>query len=90
MVIAHTPAENPSAQVDAIIALTYGDVTMPAFGIGACWAGFLTVAASSSEKVRQAFRIPEGRVYQFALLFGYPKYPIHNIPSRKAVPIEWR
>ena len=90
LLIAHTPAENPSAQVDAIIALTYGDVTLPAFGIGACWAGFLTVAVNASEKVRQALKLPAGRVYQFGLLFGYPKYPVHNIPSRKAVSIEWR
>lgn len=90
LLIAHTPINNPPAQVDAIIALSYCDVAMPAFGIGACWAGFLTVAASSSVKVRQAFKIPEGRVYQFGLLFGYPKYPIHNIPPRKAVSIEWR
>lgn len=53
-------------------------------------AGFLTIAVSSSEKVRQALKLPAGQAYQFTLLFGYPKYPIHNIPSRKAVPIEWR
>jgi len=88
IVIAHTPARTRSARVDATITLTYGDMAMPAFGIGACWAGFLTVAASSSEMVRLALRVPAGRVYQFGLLFGYPKYPVHSIPSRKAAPIE--
>jgi nitroreductase/NAD-dependent dihydropyrimidine dehydrogenase PreA subunit len=90
LVIAHTPAGNSSAPVDAIIGLTHFDVTAPAFGVGACWAGFLSIGAMASEKVKQALAIPEGRVYQFALFFGYPKYTSHSIPSRKPARIEWR
>lgn len=86
--MAHIPAENPSAQFDAIITHPYGDVTLPAFGIGACRAAFLTVAINTSEKRRQALKLPAGRAYQFGPLSGYLKYPVHTIPSRRPTRVE--
>ena len=68
LVIAHTPAGNSSAPVDAIIGLTHFDVAVPAFGVGACWAGFLSIGAMASEKVKQALAIPTTPLYKFSKL----------------------
>ena len=47
LVIAHIPEGNPVASVDALIALTHFDIAAPGFGIGTCWAGFLSMAAAA-------------------------------------------
>jgi len=49
LLVAHIPVSRvtvPTGPTDGIIALTHFDIVAPAFGIGTCWAGFLTAAAS--------------------------------------------
>ncbi|MCK7507961.1 MAG: nitroreductase family protein [Desulfobacterales bacterium] len=53
LLFAHIPESNPIASVDAIIALTHFDLAAPAFGIGTCWAGFVTMAAVSYEPLQK-------------------------------------
>jgi nitroreductase len=75
---------------DAIIALTYFDLAAPSFGIGTCWAGFLSIAASSYEPLVQALALPPGRKCAFGLMFGYPQYQFHHIPERNPLQVAWR
>lgn len=90
LVIAHIPVNNPVASVDAFIALTHFDIAAPAFGIGACWAGFLSMAARSSYgPLLEALALPAGREYSYSLFFGTPKYKVHGIPRRKPLKITW-
>ena len=58
LVIAHIPEGNPVASIDAIIALTHFDVAAPAFGVGTCWAGFLSMAASVYEPLQKVLALP--------------------------------
>ncbi len=58
--IAHIPEGNPVASVDALIALTHFDLAAPAFGIGTCWAGFLSMAAAAYEPLQEALALPAG------------------------------
>jgi nitroreductase len=90
LVIAHVPKGNPGAMVDAIIALTHFDIAAPAFGIGTCWAGFLSIAAATWEPLQEAFALPEGRTFAYSLMFGYPQYKIYGIPRRKPLEVTWR
>ncbi len=90
LVIAHVPADNPGAMVDAIIALTYFDLAAPSFGIGTCWAGFLSIAAASHEPLVQALSLPPGRKCAYGLMFGYPQYQFHRVPERNQVQVTWR
>jgi nitroreductase/NAD-dependent dihydropyrimidine dehydrogenase PreA subunit len=90
LVIAHIPEGNPGATTDAIIALTHFDIAAPAFGIGTCWAGFLSIAVASYEPLQKALGLPAGRKYAYGLVFGNPKYKIYGIPRRNPLQITWR
>jgi nitroreductase/NAD-dependent dihydropyrimidine dehydrogenase PreA subunit len=90
LVIAHIPEGNPVASIDAIIALTHFDVTAPAYGVGTCWAGFLSMAATAYEPLRKVLALPAGRMYAYALMFGHPQYQTYGIPRRNPLEITWR
>jgi nitroreductase/NAD-dependent dihydropyrimidine dehydrogenase PreA subunit len=90
LVIATIPEGNPMAQTDAIIALTHFDIAAPAFGIGACWAGFVAMATTSYEPLRKELGIPSGRKIAYALMFGNPQYRIYGIPRRNPLKLAWR
>jgi nitroreductase/NAD-dependent dihydropyrimidine dehydrogenase PreA subunit len=90
LVIAHIPESNPIASVDAIIALTHFDVTAPAYGVGTCWAGFLSMAATGYEPLQKVLALPSGRKFAYALMFGHPRYKTYGIPRRNPLEITWR
>jgi nitroreductase/NAD-dependent dihydropyrimidine dehydrogenase PreA subunit len=90
LVIAHIPEDNPAAFVDAIIALTHFDIAAPAFGIGTCWAGFLSMAAAVYDPLQTALALPAGRRCAFSLMFGHPKYKIYGLPRRNPAEVIWR
>lgn len=90
LLIPHIPEDNQIAAIDAIIALTHVDIAAPAFGIGTCWGGFVSIASGSSAKVRESFALPAGRKPAYALMFGYPRYKPAYIPQRNHADITWR
>jgi nitroreductase/NAD-dependent dihydropyrimidine dehydrogenase PreA subunit len=90
LVIAHIPESNPVAAVDALIALTHFDIAAPSFGVGTCWAGFLSMAAATYEPLQEALALPPGRNYAYALMFGHPQYKTYGLPRRNPVQVEWR
>lgn len=90
VIIAHALADNPMAYTDSIIALSWFELAAPAFGLGACWAGFLKIAATSCKPLIDELGLPEGHVVQYAMMFGYPKYKAHVIPGRKPSRITWK
>jgi nitroreductase len=90
ILVAHVPAGNRMAAIDAIIALTYVDVAAPAYGVGTCWAGLLTMAARDSRPLMEALGIPAGREIGYAMLAGYPKYrPARIPPGRRPLNVSW-
>lgn len=90
LLIPHTPADNPIATVDGIIALTHFDIAAPAFGIGTCWAGFVAAASREYLPLKKFLDLPEGRTMAYAMMFGYPQYRIYGIPRRNPVQVTWR
>lgn len=91
LLFAHIPEENQIAPIDAIIALAYVDITMPAFGIGTCWAGFVAMAATSYEPLQKELGLPAGRKCAYAMMFGYPQpqFKIHRLPRRNTLQVAW-
>ncbi len=91
LVFAHLP-ENDfiDDRTDAIIALTHFDIAAPAFGVGACWAGFIRMAVDSYPPLLEALALPPKRKIGYALFFGYPQYQIRAIPRRKPLDLIWR
>jgi len=90
LLVAHIPGGPGSGAIDAVIALTYADLAAPAFGVGTCWAGFLSMAVPAWKPLRDALSIPEGRVFSYALMCGYPRFRPHRIPPRKPLRVRWQ
>jgi len=90
LLVAHIPESNPIAAVDGIIALTHFDIAAKSFGIGTCWAGFVSMAALSYEPLRKELGIPAGRTCAFAMMFGHPKYKTYGLPKRNPLGVTWR
>ena len=91
LLVAHIPEGNRIAPVDAIIALTHVDVAAPAWGVGTCWAGFIAMAAAAAYgPLLQAFDLPVGRTFAYAMMMGYPQYKTTGIPRRNPLAITWQ
>jgi nitroreductase/ferredoxin len=90
VVIAHGAASDPFAQSSCTIALTTLELAALPFGLGACWAGFLHLAATCSAEVRQVLGLPHGHIMQGGLMIGYPLETYHCVPPRKRPPVAWR
>ncbi|MEE8389692.1 MAG: nitroreductase family protein [Anaerolineae bacterium] len=87
IIIAHAPGDKKR---DCTIVLTYLALAAPSFGLGACWAGWLDIAADNWQPLQQYLELPEGLVCCGAMMIGYPKYKYHRIPLRDEVRITWR
>ena len=72
------------------VASKAADIAAPAFGVGMCWAGFLSLAAMSWKPLQEAVTLPKGNVFSFALMFGYPDYQTYGIPRRNPVQVTWQ
>lgn len=90
LLIPHIPEGNPTAPIDAIIALTHFDISAPVFQIGTCWAGFVMAAAQSYAPLVKALDLPEGRTPAYAMMFGFPRYSPSYVPGRKPLQVSWK
>jgi len=72
------------------IALTYLELAAYSLGMGACWAGFLGIAAGYFPPLVKELPIPEGHQVFGAMMIGYPKHAYHRIPSRTEARIAWQ
>ncbi|HAL92771.1 MAG TPA: nitroreductase [Verrucomicrobia bacterium] len=89
LIVAHVPADNPIAPVDAIIALTHVDILTPAYGLGTCWAGFVSAAAAMHEPLQKELALPAGRNFAYALMLGRPQFKPRSIPRRNPLEVTW-
>ncbi|MDO5562130.1 MAG: nitroreductase family protein [Synergistaceae bacterium] len=73
---------------DGSIALTYFELAAHALGVGACWAGFLTMAVRSYEELRKYLGISEDEYMCGGQMFGYPALkPTRQFPPRRKMDI---
>jgi nitroreductase/NAD-dependent dihydropyrimidine dehydrogenase PreA subunit len=89
-IIAHAAEDNPLALSTCTIALSYLELAATSLGLGCCWAGFFSIAATSFPPMKQALSLPEGHKCFGAMMVGYPMYEYQRIPSRKDPSISWR
>ncbi|MFC1744657.1 nitroreductase family protein [Candidatus Riflebacteria bacterium] len=88
VIIAHAPKGGFNPQIDCIIALSHLELAAPAFGLGACWAGFM-MAASEHKPLIEALKIPEDHRIYGAMILGYPAHGYKRIPLRNPAKIKW-
>lgn len=82
LVAAWAPIQGITPEADTVLATGYVELAAHAKGLGACWAGYLVLAAAHSEKIRSFLGVPEGHIIHGALLMGYPAVKYRNMPAR--------
>ena len=90
VVVAYGLENLPIAQSACTIALTYLELATYSLGLGACWAGYFSVAAAFYPPMAQALALPEGHQCYGAMMIGYPKHRYHRVPTRKEPAVTWR
>lgn len=90
LIMVHSQEDLPSAHANCVIALTYLELYAASFGLGTCWAGYLTSAANVYPPLREALGLPEGHRCFGAAMLGYPQYKYYRRPKRNAPMVTWR
>jgi nitroreductase/NAD-dependent dihydropyrimidine dehydrogenase PreA subunit len=90
LIVVHAPDDWTWSGVDCAIALTQFELAAVANGIGTCWGGFLMRAANGHAPLKERLAIPAGHSVQGALMYGFPLYRYHRIPSRQSARVVWR
>ncbi|MFC1848016.1 nitroreductase family protein [Chloroflexota bacterium] len=90
LVVAHAPKDQPFAEGNSYIALTYLELAAYSLGLGTCWAGMFQAATSSYQPLADALELPEGNKAYGSMMIGYPKYRLNRIPLRNEPVIVWR
>jgi len=89
LVVAYGLSEDRTAPQAATIALTYLELAAAAQGLGACWAGYVHLAALQNEAVKKSMGIRSRETCLGAMLLGHPKYVYHRVPLRNPALIKW-
>ncbi len=90
LALAHGAKVDTSASGACTIAGAHLELLAASFGLGACWAGYFNLAATSYAPLRQALGVPEDRQPCGALMIGYPKYRYRRVPARREANVVWR
>ena len=90
VLLAYGHRDDPLAAGSCTIALTTAELAATAMNLGACWAGFLHMAALFWPATQQQLNLPDGHVTHGALMIGHPAEQYHRIPPRKPADVEWR
>ncbi|QGY40191.1 nitroreductase [Pseudodesulfovibrio cashew] len=89
LAVAHGPATGITPMEDGVIATAYLELAAHGLGLGACWCGYVQMAAGTDAALRELLGIPEeGRVYG-ALLLGRPARRYRFIPPRPGANVHW-
>jgi len=90
VIIAYSVKDEPTGSQACTIALTYFELAALSFGLGACWAGYVSIAANMSEEVRKFIGLSPRAACHGAMMLGSPKYDYHRVPLRNRPNIRWR
>lgn len=90
LIVAYGPLEIPASQSSCLIALTTLELLAPAYGLGACWAGYFMGASMSYLPLIEFLNLPKGHQCFGGMMIGYSKYNYQRIPLRNEPVISWR
>lgn len=89
LVFAYASDEFASAAADCHIALAYLELALPGFGLGSCWAGYVTTGVKQWPDLAKELKLPEKHTCHGALMLGFPKLKYYRAPERKAPDIQY-
>lgn len=89
LIIACGLAEDRRAAQSAHIAVTYVDLMAAAYNIGACWAGYVTMAINESAALKKYVGLRSREAAHGAMMLGHAAYRYQRIPVRKELNVQW-
>jgi len=90
VILAYSAKDELTGAQACTIALTYLELTALAFGLGACWAGYVSIAVNMSEEVRKLVKLSPRAACHGAMMLGFAKYNYHRVPLRNTPSIRWQ
>ena len=90
IVTAYGLKDDPLVPQSCTIAGEYLELAAFGLGLGACWAGYVSMAINMSEEVRKFAGISSRAIAGASMMIGYAKYRYSRIPSRNAAHIIWK
>ncbi len=89
----HAPRCATTPQEDSDAAMMTMLLAAHAFGLGACWNGWLAHAAASDHVrgcngLANLLQLPDGHKVYAAATIGYPRIKLHSVPHRETV-VHW-
>ena len=89
VILASAPKTAMTGDQDIAVALTYFELAATTLGLGTCWAGMVQTAIKGSQEVKEAVHLPEGHIYHYPMMLGYPKPRYFRMPERRSPRINW-
>ncbi len=85
----HTPRVSPTPQTDCDCVMYPMMLMAHALGLGTCWNGFLSKAASGFRikgftALREMLEVPDHHDVYAAATLGFPRFRLHSVPQREA------
>jgi len=90
VILAYAVKDEPTGAQACTIALAYVELAALCFNLGACWAGYVSIAVNMSDEVRKVVGLSSRASCHGAMMLGYPKYNYSRIPLRNTPNIRWR
>jgi nitroreductase/NAD-dependent dihydropyrimidine dehydrogenase PreA subunit len=89
LALVHTAGDAPFGAADSGIALTFLELAAVSRGLGTCWAGLLTMAATADAALRRALGLAEDQKLHGGLMLGYPGLRYAGVPRRNPAVVSW-
>ncbi len=89
LVFAHASDERISASADCHIALSYLELVLPSFGLGSCWAGFVSNAVKQWPDLAKELHLPKNHTCHGVIMMGYPKNKYYRAPKRNSPKVKY-
>jgi nitroreductase/NAD-dependent dihydropyrimidine dehydrogenase PreA subunit len=85
----HSPRVSPTPQTDCDCVMYPMMLMAHALGLGTCWNGFLSKAASGFRlkgftALREMLELPDHHDVYAAATLGFPRFRLHSVPQREA------
>jgi len=87
LIFAYALKEIGSGKADCDTALAYLELALPSFGLGSCWAGYVTFAVNQWPPLAAFLKIKDDHQVHGAVMAGYPKFNYKRIPERNKADI---
>ena len=89
IVFNHADTAYDLSSADCVIAMTHLDLLLPAYGIGATWAGYAIRILQHCPRLREYLGIPQDHMVFAGLFMGLSAENYPNIPPRKPAKVTY-